>query len=114
MTPFLSLESGVQDVAEGQSKEGVLGDEWLLDHVHPSIQGHQLIADSLYEAMEDMKLISKPDGWRAARDKLWQDHLSSLNEAYFEQGFTRLKRLHNWSRGPMGDLPPAASDSKED
>jgi lysophospholipase L1-like esterase len=99
---------------EGRSREGVLGDEWLLDHVHPSIQGHQLIADSLYEAMEDMKLVSKPEGWRADRDKLWQHHLSSLDEDYFTQGFDRLKRLRNWSRGPIDSPPPAISDSSED
>ena len=104
----------VKRLFEGHSQEGVPGDEWLKDHVHPSIHGHQLIADSLYETMEDMKLVSTPAGWRTTRDKLWQDHLSSLNEAYFAHGFTRLKRLHRWSRGPMGDLPPAAFDSKED
>ncbi len=98
---------------EGRSQEGILGDEWMLDHVHPTIEGHQLIADSLYEVMEGMKLVSKPEGWRAAKDKLWQHHLSSLNRAYFEQGFTRLHRLHNWSRGPIGS-PPAVSGSSED
>lgn len=99
---------------EEHSHEGVPGDEWLLDHVHPSIQGHQLIADSLYEAMEDMKLVSKPEGWRTARDKLWQHHLSSLNEAYFAHGFTQLKRLHRWSHGPISSPPPVPSDSSED
>ncbi len=101
----------VKRLFEEHSQEGVPGDEWLLDHVHPNIQGHQLIADSLYDAMEDMKLVSKPDGWLAARDKLWQRHLSFLNGAYFEQGFARLKRLHNWSRGPISG---PASESKED
>ncbi|MCP4263308.1 MAG: SGNH/GDSL hydrolase family protein [Planctomycetes bacterium] len=98
---------------ERQSQEGVPGDEWLLDHVHPTIEGHQLIADSLYEAMEDMKLVRTPEGWRPKRDRLWKQHLSSLSEVYFEQGFARLNRLHNWSRGPIDRPPPAASESKE-
>ena len=104
----------VMSLFEVYSHEGIPGDEWLKDHVHPSIHGHQLIADSLYEAMEKMKLVSKPKGWQTARDKLWQHHFSSLSEAYFERGFTRLNRLHRWSRGPLSDLPPAASDSKEE
>jgi lysophospholipase L1-like esterase len=98
---------------ESQSQEGIPGDEWLLDHVHPTIEGHQLIANSLSEAMEDMKLVHTPEGWRPKRDRLWKQHLSSLSGVYFEQGFTRLKRLHNWSRGPIND-PTAASDSSED
>ncbi len=104
----------VKKLFEGNSREGVPGDEWLLDHIHPSIQGHQLIADSLYDAMEDMRLVSTPEGWRTSRDKLWQYHLSSLSEAYFAHGFTRLKRLHRWSRGRDVDLPPAETDSSED
>jgi hypothetical protein len=103
----------VKKLFEGRSREGVPGDEWLLDHVHPTIEGHRLIADSLYGAIEEMHLVSTPEGWRATRDKLRQAHLSSLDEAYFSQGFTRLKRLHNWSRGPLSDSPPA-SDSLED
>jgi lysophospholipase L1-like esterase len=102
----------VKSLLEGQSKEGVLGDEWLLDHVHPTIEGHQLISNSLYEAMEDMKLVSTPEGWRTKRDGLWKLHLSSLSKVYFEQGFARLNRLHNWSRGPISGPPPAASESK--
>lgn len=89
-----------EKLIEKNSPEGVPGDEWLLDHVHPSIRGHQLIADRLYEVMEDMKLVSRPEGWLAARDKLWKDNLSSLNEVYFSKGLTRLKNLHIWSRHP--------------
>ncbi len=65
-----------------RTEDGVPGSEWLLDHVHPSIHGHQLIADLLYETMEGMKLVSKPEGWETTRDKLWQHHLSFLSEAY--------------------------------
>ncbi|MHC4584905.1 MAG: GDSL-type esterase/lipase family protein [Planctomycetota bacterium] len=104
----------VKRLIEGHSREGVPGDEWLLDHVHPNIQGHQLIAESLHETMEDMKLVSKPEDGQTTRDKLWQHHLSSLNKAYFAHGFTRLKRLHRWSRGPISGPSPDASDSKED
>lgn len=85
---------------EKNSPEGVPGDEWLLDHVHPSIRGHQLIADKLYEVMEDMKLVSKSEGWMISRNKLWKDNLSSLNEVYFSKGLTQLKDLRIWSRHP--------------
>ncbi len=101
-------------IFENQRKVGILGDEWLLDHVHPKIEGHQLIADLLYEAMEDMKLVSTPEGWQITKDKLWKEHLSSLSEVYFELGYDRLNRLHNWSRGLKASPPPADSDSSED
>jgi hypothetical protein len=103
----------VKRLFEERSREGIPGNEWMLDHVHPNIQGHQLIADSIYEVMEDMKLISKSESWRTSRDKLWQYHLSSLDDAYFKHGFTRLNRLQNWSRGPIGNTPRFPSDSSE-
>jgi hypothetical protein len=71
----------VKLLIEQRTEDGVPGDEWLLDHIHPSVTGHQLIADSLYQTMEDMKLVRTPQGWQARRDELWRRHLSSLNEA---------------------------------
>ena len=97
-----------------RSEDGVPGSEWLLDHVHPSVLGHQVIAEALYETMENMKLVRTPKGWREARDKLWAHHLSSLNKAYFAHGIERLERLNKWSRRRASDPPPAASGSAED
>ena len=97
-----------------RTDDGILGSEWLLDHVHPSILGHQLIAEALYEAMEKMKLVRRPKGWREARDELWQHYLSSLNRAYYAHGIDRLERLNKWSRRRAPDPPPAASDLAED
>ncbi|MBL7153224.1 MAG: SGNH/GDSL hydrolase family protein [Phycisphaerae bacterium] len=90
----------VKALIEERTEDGIPGDEWLLDHVHPSIAGHQVIADALYQAMEKMGLVRTGEGWRAARDELWQRHLSSLDELYYAHGADRLKRLKNWSRGP--------------
>ena len=97
-----------------RTKDGIPGSEWLLDHVHPGVLGHQLIADSLYKAMENMKLVRTPKGWRKARDELWQHHLSSLNKAYYARGIEQLERLDKWSRRRAPDPPPASYDSAED
>jgi len=109
--------TGLVDVKlliEQRTEDGIPGDEWLLDHVHPTIAGHQLIADSLYRAMEDMGLVRTPDGWRATRDELWLRHLSSLNGAYYARGAARLERLHEWSRGPIFDPPARPSEATDD
>ncbi len=108
--PFVDVKL----LIEQRTEDGIPGDEWMLDHVHPSITGHQLIADSLYRTMEDMDIVRTPQGWRARRDELWQRHLSSLNAAYYARGAARLKRLQRWSRGPIFDPPPRPSDSTED
>ncbi|MHC4119164.1 MAG: GDSL-type esterase/lipase family protein [Planctomycetota bacterium] len=84
---------------EERTEGGIPGKEWLVDHVHPSVEGHQLIADELFTTMADMRLVQKADDWQARRDKLRQEHLSSLDEAYYARGAERLKRLQQWSRG---------------
>ncbi len=93
--PLVDAKSLIEECTE----DGIPGDEWLLDHAHPSIEGHQLIAEALYQVLEDMELVRTPEGWRTIRDELWRRHLSSLNEAYFAHGVARLERLHKWSRG---------------
>ncbi len=89
----------VRMLIEDRTTDGIPGDEWLLDQVHPSITGHRLIADALYEVMENNGMVRAPAGWQAGRDELWKNHLSSLNEAYYARGAARLKRLAEWSRG---------------
>jgi lysophospholipase L1-like esterase len=89
----------VKALFEARSVGGSPGGLLLLDHVHPSISGHQLIADELFQVLVDMKLADAPEGWTIARDELWRQHLSSLDEAYYFRGVSRLKRLEEWSRG---------------
>ena len=41
-------------------------------------------------------------------------YLKFRGESYFEHGFIRLNRLHNWSRGPISNPFLSPSDSVED
>jgi len=93
----------VQALIESRSDNSIAGEKWLLDHVHPSIAGHKLIADALFQAMESMELVHRDENWPATRDQLWENHLSSLDDRYYRQGAARLKRLQIWSRGRMPD-----------
>ncbi len=96
----------VKKLFEQRSEAGLPGNDWLLDHVHPSIRGHQLIADALYDKIVEMGLATTPNDWRSRRDKLWQDHQESLNPAYYVHGNQRLERLRKWCRGEVPELPP--------
>jgi len=97
--PFVDVRAMIEEHTE----DGIPGKEWLLDHVHPTISGHKLIADALYQAIAEMDLVPSPDHWQDTREELWRRHLASLNEAYFAQGLARLERLRQWSRGRIPD-----------
>jgi len=47
----------------------------------------------------EMGLAPMSDPWSSAHQQLWQNHLASLNDAYYAHGRARLERLRDWSRG---------------
>ena len=95
----------IRAIIEQQTEDGIPGSEWLLDHVHPSIAGHQLIANALCEALVEMDLVHTVEHWETERDRRWQHHLTTLNDAYYAQGRARLERLRQWSRGRIPEPP---------
>lgn len=89
----------VRALIEKRTEDGIAGSEWLLDHVHPSIEGHQLIADAVYRTMVTMKLAPTHQDWLSRREELWRQNFASLDNAYYARGAAQLERLQQWSRG---------------
>jgi len=44
-------------------KYPILGEEYFLDHVHPTIEGHKLLAVALVETMADMGVVRPETDW---------------------------------------------------
>lgn len=106
--PLVDVRALIADRTEG----GIPGREWLLDHVHPRIEGHQLIAEALYDAMDQMRLVHAAPDRQARRDELWQRQLASLDEAYYARGAARLQRVREWSRGHIPRNNEARNDEE--
>lgn len=94
-TPLVDAEA----LFASQSRSGFPDREWLVDHVHPTISGHQLLADSLAEKLVALGLVQRDAGWEAARDQAYHAHLASLSHAYFERGKQQLRSEQGWARG---------------
>ena len=75
-----------------------LGGSLLLDHVHPTIEGHQLIATALRPMLAPQVAADPNDAWGR--------HEASLPPAYFLKGQRELHALLGWTRG-QADGPPA-------
>lgn len=101
----------VQSEFERTSDSGITDSMQLLDHVHPTIRCHQVIAGLLTNEIQKTGLVNLPDGWINRRDESYKQHLSSLNDAYYEKGNARLKRLGEWSRGRIPQ-PPVLTEEK--
>ena len=93
-----------QDLFEQASPDEIVGARWLVDHVHPSITGHQLLADALADEMVLLGLVSPRADWQEAKNRLYRVHRDSLDERYFLQGSKRLEAIKKWARG-RGEVP---------
>ena len=84
--------------------DGVPDPEYFLDHVHPTIAGHQAIAEEV--AAEILALAwfeVSPRAGEVYRVKA-ETHLASLGEDYYARGKQRLAGLKRWVEGRAGEL----------
>ncbi len=97
-----SLEIPLVDaraLIEKRSQGSIPGNEWLLDHVHPSINGHQLFATALVKEMAKQGIATIDSQWANKREHLFAKHLDSLDELYYLVGKARLAGLRSWTKG---------------
>ncbi len=86
-------------VVEGLASDEIPGNDAFVDHVHPSIGGHQAIAKEISRRLDETKLaplkisLSMND-----RRHLYQTHLDSLGRNYFDSALRRVEWLENWAR----------------
>ncbi|TWT35109.1 hypothetical protein KOR42_52040 [Thalassoglobus neptunius] len=99
--PLLNLH----DHLEKQTTTYILGNQWLVDHVHPSFEGHYEIALLLVEWMEDTGFVDLPENWKETSRDQFTSYFESLDRPYFHRGQRALESLRNWTRGDR-DGPP--------
>ncbi len=92
-----------------QTGVGVPGKFYMLDHVHPSIPGHMLIADALTEELIRRDIVDPVPDWRQGRDQRTRDYLDSLGRLYFERGQEQLEALMLWTQGEATRVRPESA-----
>ncbi|MBI5690306.1 MAG: hypothetical protein HZC55_09405 [Verrucomicrobia bacterium] len=100
----IAAETGVPLVdtaalVAARSPEGIPGNDWFVDHVHPNIGGHQLIARALADQMRAGGWVQAGAAWpEDARRETYARHLAALGPAYFADGRRRVEWLENWAQ----------------
>lgn len=92
---FVDVRSEISSRCRGE----IADDSWLVDHVHPSIQGHQLIAGMILERMASDGFVSPSGRWEKRRDALYERHRKGLGDFYFHEAERRLEGLRRWATG---------------
>jgi hypothetical protein len=102
-TPYLDLRKVIEDAANGQ----LPSDQWMVDHVHPTVRGHQQIAAEIHEQLIDLQWITPSAADHAEkRDAAFRRHLGNLSEAYFADGKAKLEGLRLWTQGRVKKIHP--------
>jgi lysophospholipase L1-like esterase len=100
-TPVVDLRAGF----EGLSRDGIPGDGWFVDHVHPSIPGYQRVADAVADQLVRQGIVRPQAGWRALREQRFAAHLDALPASYFVGAQRRLDSLMLWAHGRATRVP---------
>jgi tetratricopeptide (TPR) repeat protein len=103
------------------SRSGFPDEQWMIDHVHPTVAGHELIAQALVEKLIALNYVQPASDWQSAYDRARSGHLQSLPFVYFERGRERLRSEQGWARGlvtrekksPSGTSPESATNAPE-
>ena len=91
----------VKGLFESTAQDGIPGRELLVDHIHPSIRGHQLIAELIRQEMQRQKWIEVEEGFEVKKNASFDSHLRSLPHLYFQLGKDRLAGLKRWAQGEV-------------
>ncbi|MEZ6138756.1 MAG: GDSL-type esterase/lipase family protein [Pirellulaceae bacterium] len=89
------------------SENGIVGDRWLVDHIHPSVEGHQRLGEAIAAELIQRQVVKVGNvNWQTDRQQLYDQHLNSLNEAYYHRGQQRLEGLRLWTQGRAKKVRP--------
>jgi len=97
---------------EQETRHGILDSSILVDHVHPSFGGHQLIAMALVENLQELSIVKPQPNWQPLARAAFQSSFEQLPDVYFAKGEQRLTNLRYWTQG-MADGPPVESRPKQ-
>ena len=98
-----------RDFFESQTPNRLPGHESLVDHVHPTIRGHQQISGLLLKEIQRLKLVTGSTDV-AQQTALFEQHLESLEFSYFQRAQDRLSGLQRWAKGEVTLEKPESDD----
>ena len=96
-----------------ESPQGIAGNDVYMDHVHPTIRSHQLIAETIIEAMQGHRIVDIGEDWtRRDRRASYRDHMASLPRAHMGNGRRRVGWLEGWAQRDRMQQELAAVDAR--
>ena len=92
-------------ILESRCRDEILGNQWLVDHIHPTFKGHQVIANELMKELQRQGQVKPQEDFERIRQRAYEKHVASLGDAYYLHGQRTLESLRGWAAG-RADGPP--------
>ncbi len=85
-------------LVETRSSQGIPGEDFFLDHVHPTIEGHRLLALELIEVLSREGMVDPAASWsEAAIEQVENQVLGRLDPESHGLALSQLSRVLGWA-----------------
>ncbi len=95
--PWIDLPQILESDSQERWGHRILGKEYFLDHVHPDIATHQLIAERMLEILIQQGVVTQRPGWEARRAAAEAAATAGLDRAYYAQRDLNLAKVLGWA-----------------
>lgn len=97
--PLIPFKEAVERLArETGDMSGIPGNESFLDHVHPTIERHQMLAEQILSEMIAQRLVSeKRQHTRDQRQAVYDAGMKSLDRQFFATKDLNLAKVLRWA-----------------
>ena len=100
--PLVDFEELLAGRCRDQNGHSIVGNNFFLDHVHPTIEGHRLLAEAIIEQLETDRWWNSGQQWNEqARDQVAARILDSVDQTDHARARRNLAKVLNWSGKQM-------------
>jgi tetratricopeptide (TPR) repeat protein len=100
-------------LVEAGSPQGIPGEELFLDHVHPTIDGHRMLALAIIDEMARRELLTPDGGWdEAAVERVASGIMGNVDRKAQGVAMRNLSKVFAWA-GKMEEAYAAARKALE-
>jgi len=86
------------DLIDRESKDGIPGSNWFLDHVHPTIEGNQRLAREVANELIEMKVVSTQPSWTSAEShRVAQRLVDEIDPRDHATALRNLAKVLSWA-----------------
>ena len=96
--PLIDLPAILATDSRQRYGHDILGDEYLQDHVHPSLEVHSLIAERVLGALADDGVVRRDPAWSEERRRaIYDGVLASMDPVYYAHRDHNLGKVLAWA-----------------